>query len=242
MEFYQDIPRVCTAIAEWGACVAYIYLIKKEKMKSVSFWMLSILVLVLQTIFLVFTGGLPIVFWIPCMAAAVFIMFLYLLISGDLSLYSAWYCCTRAFILAEFIASLDWQIFTFFQARGYGCLWLQIILYMIVYIGCFLLTVRLEQPFLTQEYIKQLTVKEVVAAVGITICIFVFSNLSFIYSDLPFTSNLRADIFNIRTLVDFGGMMVLHVYQSRICEYMAENELSVMNAVLKSQYDQYRNY
>ena len=71
MELYQDIPRVCTAIAEWGACVAYLYLIKKERMKSVSFWIASILVLILQTMFLVFTWDLPIAFWIPCMALAV---------------------------------------------------------------------------------------------------------------------------------------------------------------------------
>lgn len=75
MELYQDIPRVCTAIAEWGACVAYLYLIKKERMKSVSFWIASILVLILQTMFLVFTWDLPIAFWIPCMALDAAIMF-----------------------------------------------------------------------------------------------------------------------------------------------------------------------
>ena len=70
MEFYQDIPRICTAIAEWGACVAYLYLLKKEKMKSVSFWLVSSLVLAVQIVFLVATANVPIIFWNPCMAAA----------------------------------------------------------------------------------------------------------------------------------------------------------------------------
>ena len=242
MEFYQDIPRICTAIAEWGACAAYLYLLKIEKMKSVSFWLVSSLVLAVQIVFLVATANVPIIFWNPCMAAAAGIMFFYLLWGGEMSLYGAWYCCARAFLLAEFTASLDWQIFTFFQAGGYGCLWLQILLFALIYFACFRITIRLERPFLTQEYIRQLTVKEGLAATGIVVSIFAFSNLSFIYSGIPFTSDFRADIFTIRTLVDFGGMMVLYVYQSRICEYIAEHELSAMNAVLKSQYDQYRNY
>ena len=71
---------------------------------------------------------------------------------------------------------------------------------------------------------------------------FAFSNLSFLNENVPFASRERADIFSIRTLIDFGGIAILHAYQSRISEYVAEKELSVMNVMLKSQYDQYRNY
>lgn len=28
---YQDIPRIYTAIAEWGACLVYLYMLKREK-------------------------------------------------------------------------------------------------------------------------------------------------------------------------------------------------------------------
>ena len=34
---YQDIPRIYTAIAEWGACLVYLYMLKREKMKSAHF-------------------------------------------------------------------------------------------------------------------------------------------------------------------------------------------------------------
>ena len=74
------------------------------------------------------------------------------------------------------------------------------------------------------------------------VAIFAFSNLSFLNENAPFASRERADIFSIRTLIDFGGIAILHAYQSRISEYVAEKELSVMNVMLKSQYDQYRNY
>lgn len=242
MEFYQDIPRICTAAAEWGACVVYLYLLDQEQIKRKIFWMTGVIVLVLQSVFLVVTGGLLLVFWLPCMLAAIMIMFFYLMLAGNLSLTAAAYCCARAFLLAEFAASLEWQIFTFFQSRGYGCWWLQGLLFVLVYGICFYGAVRLERKSLTAEYLKQLTRKEVLAAAGIAALVFAFSNLSFLYQNLPFTTSLRADIFTIRTLVDFGGIMILHVYQGRICEYMAEKELAAMNAVLRSQYDQYRNY
>lgn len=27
---YQDIPRIYTAIAEWGSCLVYLYILKKK--------------------------------------------------------------------------------------------------------------------------------------------------------------------------------------------------------------------
>lgn len=242
MQYYQDIPRIYTALAEWGACMVYLYLIKKEKFSQPVFWLISLLVVTIQMVFLYFSGGLPVTFWIPCMILAAGIMYGFLLLEGELSAMAAAYCCARAFLLAEFTASLEWQVFAFLQSLGYGFVWLQILLLVMVYGGCFWSVVCLERSTLSSDYLKQLTVREVSAALGIAVAIFAFSNLSFLYSNLPFTSSHRADIFTIRTLVDFGGIAVLFAYQSRICDYMSERELSSMNAILKSQYDQYRNY
>lgn len=242
MQYYQDIPRICTALSEWGACMVYLYLMKKEKFRQPVFWLISLLVVTVQITFLYVTGGLPVTFWIPCMMIAAVIMYGFLLLQGELSAMAAAYCCARAFLLAEFTASLEWQIFAFLQWSGYGFLWLQILLFVMVYGGCFWTVVCLERSTLSSDYLKQLTVREILAALGIAVAIFSFSNLSFLYSNLPFTSSHRADIFTIRTLVDFGGIAVLFAYQSRICDYMAERELTSMNAILKSQYDQYRNY
>ena len=86
----------------------------------------------------------------------------------------------------------------------------------------------LEKDLLKQNYLEQMTVKEVVAAAIMAVAIFAFSNLSFLNENAPFASRERADIFSIRTLIDFGGIAILHAYQSRISEYVAEKELSVM--------------
>ncbi len=34
---YQDIPRIYTAIAEWGSCLVYLYILKKEKHEICTF-------------------------------------------------------------------------------------------------------------------------------------------------------------------------------------------------------------
>lgn len=242
MQYNQDIPRICTALAEWGACMVYLCLIKREKFRRLSFWIVSLAVLAVQAAFLELTGGLPVAFWLSCMAVAVAIMYVFLLMGGGLSVLGAGYCSARAFLLAEFTAALEWQVFAFLQSIGHGGLWIHVILVFALYGGCFWITAYLERPALTDDYLGQLTLREVLAAAGIAAAIFAFSNLSFLYSNLPFTSSRMADIFSIRTLVDFGGIAVLFAYQSRICDYMAERELTAMNTVLKSQYDQYRNY
>ena len=234
---YQDIPRIYTAIAEWGACLVYLYMLKREKMKSAHFFIGVLLMLALQCAFLVATGNVSEVLWIPCMIIAVAIMYVFLMVGGSMKPLGAGYCCARAFVLAEFVASLQWQIVSIVQVRGIQSFWTEILITIIVFGGCFVIDIYLERDFLKQDYLQQMTVKEVVAAAIMAVTIFAFSNLSFLSENVPF-----ADIFSMRTLIDFGGIAILHAYQSRISEYIAEKELSAMNVILKSQYDQYRNY
>ena len=239
---YQDIPRIYTAIAEWGACLVYLYMLKREKMKSAHFLIGVLLMLALQCAFLVATGNVSEVLWIPCMIIAVAIMYVFLMVGGSMKPLGAGYCCARAFVLAEFVASLQWQIVSIVQVRGIQSFWTEILITIIIFGGCFVIDIYLERDFLKQDYLQQMTVKEVVAAAIMAVTIFAFSNLSFLSENVPFASKERADIFSMRTLIDFGGIAILHAYQSRISEYVAEKELSVMNVMLKSQYDQYRNY
>ena len=239
---YQDIPRIYTAIAEWGACLVYLYMLKREKMKSAHFLIGVLFMLALQCAFLVATGNVSEVLWIPCMIIAVAIMYVFLMVGGSMKPLGAGYCCARAFVLAEFVASLQWQIVSIVQVRGIQSFWTEILITIIIFGGCFVIDIYLERDYLKQDYLQQMTVKEVVAAAIMAVTIFAFSNLSFLSENVPFASKERADIFSMRTLIDFGGIAILHAYQSRISEYIAEKELSVMNVMLKSQYEQYRNY
>lgn len=238
---FQDIPRFYTALAEWAACGVYLFLLKRRFSKVVMV-LLSIAALFIQSVFLILTDDLPTVFWIPCMAVAVGLMYLYIRIACRTTAMEGGYCCARAFLLAEFVASLEWQLHTYLLYIGADALWIQLALFLVIYGGIFSFIYVLEKPVFSEEYLSQLTLKEFISAAGIVVVVFAFSNLSFVVSNTPFTGVLIPDIFIIRTLVDLGGIAVLYAFQSRIAEYMAEKEKASIHAMLKSQYEQYRNY
>ena len=108
MELYRDIPRLYTALAEWMACVLYIYLFPRRWGKGITV-LLCAAALVIQAGFLIFTAGVPIYFWLPVMVIAVGMMYgwIGLCMKGSLALTG--YNCGKAFLAAEFAAALEWQ-------------------------------------------------------------------------------------------------------------------------------------
>ena len=240
---YQDIPRFYTALAEWGACVIYICLIKKRFNNKITV-ALSTLFLVAQIALLVPTGDLPTVWWIPCMVAAALLMYLFIYTVGNVHSITAAYLCARAFLIAEFTASFQWQLDCYLNARGdvEHFVFAKIVMLVVIYTAIFVLVAFMEKPLMNPEYLNKITYKEFIAVIAIVAVAFTFSNLSFIWKNTPFSSGFRSDIFNIRTLFDLAGMTILYAYQSRVCELMAESEIVTMDSMLKSQYNQYRNY
>ncbi len=240
---YQDIPRFYTALAEWGACVIYICLIKKRFNNKITV-ALSTLFLVAQIALLVPTGDLPTVWWIPCMVAAALLMYLFIYTVGNVHSITAAYLCARAFLIAEFTASFQWQLDCYLNARVdvEHFVFAKIVMLFVIYTAIFVLVAFMEKPLMNPEYLNKITYKEFIAVIAIVAVAFTFSNLSFIWKNTPFSSGFRSDIFNIRTLFDLAGMTILYAYQSRVCELMAESEIVTMDSMLKSQYNQYRNY
>ena len=240
---YQDIPRFYTALAEWGACVIYICLIKKRFNNKITV-ALSTLFLVAQIALLVPTGDLPTVWWIPCMVSAAFLMYLFIYTVGNVHSITAAYLCARAFLIAEFTASFQWQLDCYLNARVdvEHFVFAKIVMLVVIYTAIFVLVAFMEKPLMNPEYLNKITYKEFIAVIAIVAVAFTFSNLSFIWKNTPFSSGFRSDIFNIRTLFDLAGMTILYAYQSRVCELMAESEIVTMDSMLKSQYYQYRYY
>lgn len=70
--------------------------------------------------------------------------------------------------------------------------------------------------------------------------LFVLSNLSFLNSNTPFSAQTDRDIFYIRTLVDLLGVVSLFALHIQRIENDARYTLSVTNALLESQYQQFR--
>ena len=73
-EYYlPDIPRLYTALAEWMACLIFILPFKKRFSPAVTGCLVAG-AFGIQSVFLISTGGVRLIFWIPCMIFAVFLM------------------------------------------------------------------------------------------------------------------------------------------------------------------------
>ncbi len=237
---YQDIPRLYTAIAEWLSCITYC-LVLKRKITGRNFVLVSASALVIQSLFLVLTKNLPLFFWLPCMLFAILLMYLFMLLVCDDTRNVIGYYCARAFLLAELAASLEWQLACYAVTKTRSNV-IQAIILISIYSLVFLWAHYMERSITRGLVQLEINTRELLAAIVIAMAVFAFSNLSFIVSNTPFSAGITADVFYIRTLVDVAGIMILYVYQSRICELLAEKELSNINAMLKAQYDKYRNY
>lgn len=104
---YEDIPRYYTAIAEWISCMLFCYFYRR-KIKKSCFAGIAAGMLVLQTGWLMLTGNVSTLFWIPCMIIAIGMMFLFLWMVIEATWKMVAYCCMKAFLTAEFMASLEW--------------------------------------------------------------------------------------------------------------------------------------
>ena len=232
-----EIPRLYTGLAEWAACSIYVLNLKR-KFKGPSLAAVMLLACFLQCGIQLAAGTFPKSLWIPGMLLAIGLMLAYLKVTCQVTASSAGYYCVRSFILAEFTASLEWQLY--YNAvlnTQITVLWLNILVFFIVFGTVFGSSYYLEKKHIRKENI---TFKELlfVAATGLTV--FFVSNLSYVYANSPFSSQITKEIFNIRTLVDLSGLVILFAYHILRQDMQVKYDLEAMRNILQSQYSQYR--
>lgn len=236
----ETMPRLFTALAEWGACMLFL-LQYPRKLNGPPFWLAASGALVVQVVWLEGTGSLPVAFWMPAMAVAVGLMFLFLAVCGRSDLLGAGYCTVRAFLLAEFTASLEWQLYAFFvwETNVDGFIPATVFL-VVIYGGVFLLAYHLEQRVSQGGDLPRMTRRELLSAASMGLAAFLISNMSFVMANTPFTSSVEQEIANIRTLVDLSGVVILYAYHIQLFELHTRRELDAIKNILQNQYVQYR--
>lgn len=235
-----DIPRIYTALAEWLACVSCILGLKPRFTRGKTCVILG-LALPVQAVFLAVTKGRNGFLWFLFMAMAVLFMYLLLFVCTDTNALDAAYHCIRVFVMAEFAASLEWQIHCYcFYGHGCSGIWLAVGLLIGIYGGVYLILWKLSQSVASKEYALDITGREVAFAAVIGLSVFLSSNLGFVYSDTPFGGRYAADIFNVRTLVDLGGLAVFYAYHIQRLHLRSQQELERMEMILHNQYVQYQ--
>ncbi len=241
-ELIPTIPRVYTALAQWAGCMVYILSYRNQiRLRGWRFPVVAAAGLALLSLELILTGNLPLMFWIPGMVGSAAIMFLFIWMSCDMSYLAAGYCCVRAFVLSEFAASLEWQLYWFCIGRdmSQGNL-VEFLFAVTVFAVVFALAFFLERGDEGNRTGEVVQVREFVSALCIGIIIFTISNLSFVTANTPFSGSVAAEIFSIRTFVDLGGVAVLYAYHMQHRALQTRYELDAIHNVLQTQYAQYK--
>jgi hypothetical protein len=241
-EDLSTIPRLWTAIAQWLACMVYI-LPLKNRLIGRRFVTLVGGALLALCICQWIAGLLPLWLWVPGMASSVVLMYFFIYLSA-VDKMEAGAICAIAFITSELTASFAWQI-SYFVA-GYivenedifSLFFINLIIlvtYIILYGICFLIQRRDN----TKLRKMRTDAKDLLIIVFIAIFVFFFSNFSFITTATPFSGKTLSEIFFIRTLVDFAGLVIFFAMREHKHWIVEQNEVSAMENVLKKHYEQY---
>lgn len=239
-----DIPRELTGLAEWAACLVYILILPKRLPTAVVAGILALGLAALVS-FQAFAGTLPIWMWTVGMAGAVVIMLGLIICSAKVALAAAGYFAARALVLAELLASLEWQLASFFFPVDDGAppsssvVGGHLAMVLGVYAVGFGLAHVIEARHLPRTDLLDITGKDLVIAVATALGTFFVSNLSFISADTPFSGRLSNEIFYIRTLVNLCGFAALYAQQEQRLDLRRRVEVEAMNHLLRSQHEQY---
>ena len=240
MEVYNDIPRVYTGIAQIGSCFLYIVLLENEGNRFKRLAKLAAAMLI-QCAFLHLTGNVPRLWWIPCMILSFGLMYIYLYANLSVDAVSLWVIAIRSFILAETIASVEWEIYSLVTMERGKSTWLSAVMMLTAYALLLAAVYFLERSLIRNSFRPVYSVSEVIGSALIAAGIFAFSNIGYLIRGSRFEISFPV-IFHTRMLVDLGGLAILYAYQFRISQLQAQRELISMSADLRLQYQHYRDY
>lgn len=239
MDVMQDIPKLYTAVSEWAACLGFIFLLKRRWSAQLTA-LISAASLILLCVIQYFIGIVPVGLWIPGMIVALAVMYGTLYLCCDIPMNGIGFYWAIAFIFAEFVASLDWQFYTFFAHVVIDGVWVQIIFFIIFYGGTFFVLYLEERRLLAETQNLRITAKEFASSTVISVGAFLISNISYVSTNTPLSGRMSMEIFYIRTLVDLAGVIMLLAYQERLAEMQTRVGLEAINSLLQRQYEQYR--
>ena len=233
-------PGAYYALAYWLSCTFYIAQLPRRlrgpRLAAVQGGFLAAI-----AGFMILTDGVPMAWFLPCMSVCVTLMLLDIKACCGLDWLKTGYVCIRAFILGEFAAALEWQLF-YFGLTVLGLplrMWVNLLFLVLSHGAVFAVMSLLERKY-RSSYMIDLTCREFSSAVVLCLMVFAASNLSYASQNTPFSSPFTSEIFIIRTLVDLGGVAILYAYHVQLQVLSTRLEMASLQNMLQLQYNNYR--
>jgi len=248
-ESLPDIPRLFTALTEWGAALVYVFVVARSASSNalnpnadIPRWRLTaaaiggLVVLVGAQEAL---GRASLSLWVPGMMSAYALVWCIIRVGTALDWRWVTHMSARAFIVAELAASLAWQVVVYSHAdKPY---WHPVSFsgFAAISATCLAIVYFFERRVFRQGAPPVLRFADLASGVFIGIATFTLSNLSFISTQTPFSGRSGLEVFYIRTLVDLAGYAILFAQFERIQQSATERELASIQASLDAQHHQY---
>ncbi len=234
-------PGYYCAFGYWLAAVLFIQVNPPKGNKYINTG-ISLLFLCFIEGFSILTDTNLAIYFLPCFFCVQLMLFFMVHLCCDMSLKNTCYFTIRAFIMGEFTAALEWQLYTWFlqSVQPEGTLLPNIAFLFGVHGVCFVILYLLERNH--KEYNSRLQIgkKELSSTALMALAVFLFSNISNISQDTPFSSGVLSEILLIRTLVDLGGVLMLFAYHMQLQDMSDRLQIQMLQQMMESQYANYQ--
>ncbi|MDE0573600.1 GHKL domain-containing protein [Demequina sp. B12] len=169
---------------------------------------------------------------------AVAAMFGFIVAVADVRPREAGDLTARAFVLAELVASFEWQLHVFFfGAENRPAL--EYLLLGGIYIGIFVAAFLAERGHFPRDNPLPIDTRTLISVIAVAAVTFLMSNLSFVTTSTPFSGRLDPEVFYIRTLVDLCGFVILFALRGQRLELHRSQEVATISMMLSNQRERY---
>ena len=237
-----NTPGIYYALTYGISALLFVFLNKRRKETVI--WTLQFAVIwIMLSLFMLFTYQiLPLSLFLPSVLLEFLAVFLMIHAGCDMDLRNCVYFAVNAFILGEFAASLEWQIF-YFELVSMELplrMWLNILTLLIVHVPVFTIIWFLQKPYRDGNRFLTISGRQMITVILTGTVIYALSNISYALKNTPFSSSFVSEIFTIRTLADLGGIAVLFGYHMTLQETQVRREKEKLENVLDLQYKQFQ--
>ncbi len=197
-----------------------------------------------QVIFQIIAGVLPIEYWLITMVGNLGWMYFTIYLFTPLNKGMTMYVSLKAFVLAEFSASITWQIYTFFIWRILDVSEITLAIYVITsYILILIPVYIIEKRQFVKGAFLDIEKKEIIVIAFITSIIFLMSNIGFLLNKTAYNMGNFIAIYSMRTVVNFNGLCIILLLQTQKYDRFLKEEIDKINNVFGSrQYEKYIAY
>ena len=234
-------PGILYAIAYWISSMIYCRFLPKRA-SGMKRCLLAAFFFILISGFMTLTDHPPVYLYFLFVAIEVGMLYLFLYLMCDMTPGKTVYYCVRAFMLGELATSLGWLLYYYsvtHMAAG-PSLSLMCTLMAVVYLAVFSMNYILEKRQEKDARLLQLSSRDIAGTLAIALSTYTISNISFAVANTPFSMRYSNEIFIMRTLTDFGGVVMLLLYHYLIVEVGARTEAELEQQILQMQYSNYQ--